>query len=129
MIDSFTYCSRTVGTPAQIVQTGVPFLVEYRDVEIGTETIDCSDKEVQFGFGDETDLLNIIACVKARRARGGSNADRSDTKDSDDNNRKGQKKAKSRGAPSLLEEAGVGRKDTFVAAEDKAGVESVSDQS
>lgn len=37
---------------------------------IGTEPIECEDKEIQFAFGDETELFNITACIQKRRSSG-----------------------------------------------------------
>ena len=81
-------------------------MVEYRDVEVGTDAIEHMDKEVQFGFGDETDLLNIMACIKSRRTTASKTNGSNDSKDSNENNGK-KKNRKSEEQISLLEEAGV----------------------
>ena len=108
---SNTLCPYVVcftGTPAQITQVGVPFLTEYRDMEVATEPIDMVDKEVQFGFGDETDLLNIIACIKSRR-EGGRSSGHGESKESRDNSGKRRKGKEQQ--PSLLEDAGMTSKE------------------
>ena len=81
---------------------------------IGTDPIEYLDKEMQFGFGDETDMLNIMTCINTRRANGSydsSKAGAEEGKDggsergSGDKSRKRHNKYKD--CPSLLEEAGV----------------------
>jgi hypothetical protein len=54
-------------TPKVIVQEIVPQLLELRDIEIGTDALEYEDKEVQFAYGDDTALLNIMKCIKDRR--------------------------------------------------------------
>lgn len=74
-------------------------------MDVGTDPLEMQDKEVQFGFGDETDLLNIIACIQSRRESRGRDEIRDEGKDVDSNDKKRKKKRDQ--TSSLLEESGV----------------------
>jgi hypothetical protein len=53
--------------PSSIRQQATPADQETRDVEVATDEIIMKDKEVQFSYGDDTRLLNIIRVVVERR--------------------------------------------------------------
>lgn len=106
---------------------GVPFLTEYRDIEVATEPIDMVDKEVQFGFGDETDLLNIIACIKSRRENSRSGGNNGESKESRDNS--GRKRRGKDQQPSLLEDAGMASKGQRAGDSTREGITGDSAQS
>lgn len=53
--------------PPTIKQSGTPFGEDRRDVEINTEDIITFDKEMQFSYGDDTSLLNVMKVVQNRK--------------------------------------------------------------
>lgn len=69
-----TYHRILRANPPIVSQRMCATVLEKRDIEVSTDPIDMVDKEMQFTFDDETDMYNIIRCIRERRgkASGGS---------------------------------------------------------
>jgi len=61
------YHRQLYSTAPNIHQIGVPVEISRRDIDVNTDEITTSNKEVQYVYGDDTSLLNAIAKVVERK--------------------------------------------------------------
>lgn len=70
------YLNEIRSADAKLKQMGVPTDLEIREIEVNTDEILTSDKEVQFCDGDDTKFLNTLSAIKQKKRK-----EKAETKD------------------------------------------------
>lgn len=66
------YLNEIRSADAKLKQMGVPTDLEIREIEVNTDEIITSDKEVQFCDGDDTKFLNTLSAIQLKKRKNGA---------------------------------------------------------